>query len=56
MEFTIKLQEQELKQLVEMLGELPTKSGAYVILANIVNQANNQPQPNNEQSTDNGVV
>jgi hypothetical protein len=41
-EFNIKLRENEVKLLSDVLGELPTKYGVYNILARILGQANAQ--------------
>lgn len=50
--FNIKMEENELKHLVEVLGDLPTKLGVYNTLSRIVGQANHQlEEAKNEQKS-----
>lgn len=42
MTFKIELDQQEVNAIMEVLGNLPTKTGAYVLLAKIGAQVNEQ--------------
>jgi len=51
MEITLKLSADEVNGILNVLGELPTKTGAYVLLTKIKEQAEAQlPQPTQPQA------
>ena len=45
MEITLKLNIQEVNSILQLLGEIPTKTGAWVLLAKIKEQAEGQVPP-----------
>jgi hypothetical protein len=51
-EFNIQLRENEVKVLVDILGDLPTKIGVYNILSKIVGQVNLQIENEKREQDD----
>lgn len=51
---TLNLETNEVQFIVNVLGELPSKTGAFTLLQKIVEQANAQqpPQPEAEQAAE----
>lgn len=45
MELTLKLSETEVKAILNVLGQLPTNTGAYPLLVNIERQLQSQVEP-----------
>lgn len=49
MNYTITLNEQEVTFILNVLGELPSKTGAYLLLSKINEQAQQQQQESKEE-------